>query len=275
MSSRRRHRKPTTKQLFSVADDNAPFSYVEAYKMLCTNLEFITAAQDCKKIMITSTLANEGKTNVSVNLALTLAGYDKKVCLVECDLRRPSVHRFLKANRNSTGLTNILKGEITIKEGVNHVEGTTMDVLLSGSTPPNPSELLASAKMKDVIDELETMYDYVIYDTPPVLLVTDAAALGKYMNGALLVVRHNATEKGLVLKAKGYLDSAGVKILGAIYSIYSEKSVGNYYYSKYSSYNYYYYYGGYYGYGYGYGHRHKKKSEENAADEEKTDNGEE
>lgn len=275
MSSRRRHGKPTTKQLFSVADDNAPFSYVEAYKMLCTNLEFITAAQDCKKIMITSTLANEGKTNVSVNLALTLAGYDKKVCLVECDLRRPSVHRFLKANRNSTGLTNILKGEITIKEGVNHVEGTTMDVLLSGSTPPNPSELLASAKMKDVIDELETMYDYVIYDTPPVLLVTDAAALGKYMNGALLVVKHNATEKGLVLKAKGYLDSAGVKILGAIYSIYSEKSVGNYYYSKYSSYNYYYYYGGYYGYGYGYGHRHKKKSEENAADEEKTDNGEE
>ena len=275
MSSRRRHRKPTTKQLFSVADDNAPFSYVEAYKMLCTNLEFITAAQDCKKIMITSTLANEGKTNVSVNLALTLAGYDKKVCLVECDLRRPSVHRFLKANRNSTGLTNILKGEITIKEGVNHVEGTTMDVLLSGSTPPNPSELLASAKMKDVIDELETMYDYVISDTPPVLLVTDAAALGKYMNGALLVVKHNATEKGLVLKAKGYLDSAGVKILGAIYSIYSEKSVGNYYYSKYSSYNYYYYYGGYYGYGYGYGHRHKKKSEENAADEEKTDNGEE
>lgn len=275
MSSRRRHGKPTTKQLFSVADDNAPFSYVEAYKMLCTNLEFITAAQDCKKIMITSTLANEGKTNVSVNLALTLAGYDKKVCLVECDLRRPSVHRFLKANRNSTGLTNILKGEITIKEGVNHVEGTAMDVLLSGSTPPNPSELLASAKMKDVIDELEKMYDYVIYDTPPVLLVTDAAALGKYMNGALLVVKHNATEKGLVLKAKGYLDSAGVKILGAIYSIYSEKSVGNYYYSKYSSYNYYYYYGGYYGYGYGYGHRHKKKSEENAADEEKTDNGEE
>ena len=271
----KKRQKPTTKQLFSVADDNAPFSYVEAYKMLCTNLEFITAAQDCKKIMITSTLANEGKTNVSVNLALTLAGYDKKVCLVECDLRRPSVHRFLKANRNSTGLTNILKGEITIKEGVNHVEGTTMDVLLSGSTPPNPSELLASAKMKDVIDELETMYDYVIYDTPPVLLVTDAAALGKYMNGALLVVKHNATEKGLVLKAKGYLDSAGVKILGAIYSIYSEKSVGNYYYSKYSSYNYYYYYGGYYGYGYGYGHRHKKKSEENAADEEKTDNGEE
>ena len=277
--SKIKHRKPTTKQLFSVADENAPFSYVEAYKMLCTNLEFITAAQDCKKIMITSTLANEGKTNVSVNLALTLAGYDKKVCLVECDLRRPSVHRFLKADRNDEGLTNVLKGEKTVNEVIRHVDDTTMDILLSGSTPPNPSELLASAKMKKLIDELETMYDYVIYDTPPVLLVTDAAALGKYMNGALLVVKHNATEKGLVLKAKGYLDSAGVKILGAIYSIYSEKSAGNYY-SKYSSYNYYYYYGGYYGYGYGYGHKPKKKSkdelpDEAEYDEKNTDNGEE
>ena len=153
-----KHRKPTTKQLFSVADENAPFTYVEAYKMLCTNLEFITAAQDCKKLMITSTLANEGKTNVSVNLALTLAGYEKKVCLVECDLRRPSVHRFLKANRNSEGLTNVLKGEVELKKAIKNVSGTSMDILLSGSTPPNPSELLASNKMKELIDELEGMY---------------------------------------------------------------------------------------------------------------------
>ena len=271
MSLRRKRIKPTTKQLFSVTDDNAPFSYVEAYKMLCTNLEFITAAQDCKKIMITSTLANEGKTNISVNLALTLAGYDKKVCLVECDLRRPSVHRFLKANRNSQGLTNILKGETDIKKAVKNVDGTTMDILLSGSTPPNPSELLTSAKMKELIDELETIYDYVIYDTPPVLLVTDAAALGRYMDGALLVVKHNATEKGIVLKAKSNLDSAGVKILGAVYSIYSEKSAGNYY-SRYSSYNYY-YYGGYYGYGYGYSRKNKKKSDDETND--KKENGEE
>ncbi len=265
MSHRKKHKKPVTKQLFSVADENAPFTYVEAYKMLCTNLEFITAAQDCKKIMITSTLANEGKTNVSVNLALTLSGYDKKVCLVECDLRRPSVHRFLDTNRNAEGLTNVLKGEIPLAKAIRNVTDTSMDILLAGATPPNPSELLASAKMKEVIDELETMYDYVIYDTPPVLLVTDAAALGKYMNGALLVVKHNATEKNLVIKAKKNLDSAGVPILGAIYSIYSEKSAGSY--SKYSAYNYYYYYGGY-GYGYGYGHRPKKDKEDNKEENE-------
>ena len=106
------HKKPITKQLFSVADENAPFTYVEAYKMLCTNLEFITAAQDCKKIMITSALANEGKTNVSVNLALTLEKKEKKVCLVECDLRRPSAHRLILMSRNTEGLTNVLKGEM-------------------------------------------------------------------------------------------------------------------------------------------------------------------
>ena len=78
----KRFRKPTNKEILSVADEKAPFNYVEAYKMLCTNFEFIAAAQDCKNIMITSTLANEGKTNISVNLALTLSGYDKKICLV-------------------------------------------------------------------------------------------------------------------------------------------------------------------------------------------------
>ena len=93
--------QPVTKTLCSIADPNAPFNYVEAYKMLCTNIEFLRATQKCKNIMITSTLANEGKTNISVNLALTLSGYNKSVCLVECDLRRPTVHRFIDSHRNS------------------------------------------------------------------------------------------------------------------------------------------------------------------------------
>ena len=121
------------------------------------------------------------------------------------------------------------------------VENTNMHLLLAGSTPPNPSELLASDKMKKVIDELSEQYDYIIYDTPPVLLVADAATLGKYIDGTLLVVSHDNVEKSLVLKAKKNLDSAGVKILGAVYSMYSMKAAGSY--SNYSAYNYYYYYG--------------------------------
>ncbi len=259
--SRIHRRRPVTKQILSVAHENAPFNYVEAYKMLCTNLEFITAAQDCKNIVVTSTLANEGKTNVSINLAITLAGYDKKVCLVECDLRRPSAHRLILLSRDNVGLTNVLKGEIELKKAVRHVESVGIDILLAGSTPPNPSELLSSDKMKNIIDDLAKEYDYIIYDTPPVLLVTDAATLGRYMDGALLVVRQNKVDKGIVLKAKKNLDSAGVKILGAVYSMYNLKAAGTY--SNYSAYNYYYNYGygGYYGYGYGYGNNPKEKKE--------------
>ena len=250
----RRHHRPVTKEILSVADASAPFNYVEAYKMLCTNFEFIAAAQDCKNIVITSTMANEGKTNISVNLAQTLSGYDKKVCLVECDLRRPSAHRLILLSRNTEGLTNVLKGEIELSKAIRKVENTNMSLLLAGSTPPNPSELLASDKMKKVIDELAQEYDYIIYDTPPVLLVTDAATLGKYMDGALLVVSHNKVEKNLVLKAKKNLDSAGVKLLGAVYSMYNAKTAETY--SRYSSYNYYYYYGGY---GYGKSPKDKEK----------------
>lgn len=238
---RKKHNKPEFKELYCISDDNAPFYYVEAYKMLCTNIEFITAAEKCKNIMITSTLANEGKTNVSINLALTLSGYGKKVCLVECDFRRPSIHRFIVTKHNTNGLTNVLKGEIEIDKAIRKVSGTDMSILLSGTCPPNPSELLASDKMKAVIDQLGQDYDYIIYDTPPVLLVTDAAALGKYIDGTIFVVRHNSTEKNLVLKAKKNLENAGVKIIGAIYSAFSEKNAGSY--SSDYSYSYKYYYG--------------------------------
>lgn len=232
--------KPVTKSLCSIADPNAPFNYVEAYKMLCTNIEFLRATQKCKNIMITSTLANEGKTNLSVNLALTLSGYNKSVCMVECDLRRPTVHRFIASNRNSYGLTNVLKGQVELSSVLHKVSGTKMSILLAGSIPPNPSELLSSPNMKSLVDELEQQFDYVIYDTPPVFLVTDAAALGKYMDGAVFVIRHNSTDKNIVVQAKKNLESAGVKIFGAVYSNYSAKSTGSY--SKYSRYNYYEYY---------------------------------
>ena len=236
----RRREKPVTKSLCSIADPNAPFNYVEAYKMLCTNIEFLGATQRLKNIMITSTLANEGKTNISVNLALTLSGYNKSVCLVECDLRRPTIHRYIDSHRNSYGLTNVLKGQVEIGSVLHKVSGTKMSILLAGSIPPNPSELLSSPTMKGLVDDLEQRFDYVIYDTPPVFLVTDAAALGKYMDGAIFVIKHDSTDKNIVVQAKKNLESAGVNILGAIYSTYSTKSTGSY--SKYSRYNYYDYY---------------------------------
>ena len=190
--------------------------------------------------MITSTLANEGKTNISINLALTLSGYDKSVCLVECDLRKPAIHRYIDSKRNSYGLTNVLKGQVEIGSVLHKVSGTKMSILLAGSIPPNPSELLSSPNMKSLVEELETKFDYVIYDTPPVFLVTDAVALGKYMDGAVFVIKHNTTDKNVVIQAKKNLEAGGVKILGAIYSSYNAKQASSY--SKYSNYYYYEYY---------------------------------
>ena len=236
----KRKEKPVTKSLCSIADPNAPFNYVEAYKMLCTNIEFLRATQKCKNIMITSTVANEGKTNISINLALTLSGYNKSVCLVECDLRKPALHRYIDSKKNSYGLTNVLKGQVEIGSVLHKVSGTKMSILLAGSIPPNPSELLSSSTMHTLVDELEQKFDYVIYDTPPSLLVTDAAALGKYMDGAVFVIKHNSTDRNAVQKAKSNLETGGVKILGAIYSTYNAKSASSY--STYSNYGYYDYY---------------------------------
>lgn len=229
---------PVVKELFSVMDENAPQEYVGAYKMLCTNIEFIAAAQKCKNIMITSTMANEGKTNCSVNLALSMATQGKKVCLVECDLRRPSVHRFIESKRNTVGLTHVLKGEVELSSALRKVSSTSMSILLAGMSPPNSTELLASERMQQVINTLEEEFDYVIYDTPPAYIISDAAVLGRKMDATFLVIRHNSTEKKTALRVKRNLENAGVKIFGVVLSAYKNKSKSSY--SDYYSYNYYY-----------------------------------
>lgn len=229
---------PVIKELFSIMDENAPKEYIAAYKMLCTNIEFIAAAQKCKNIMITSTMANEGKTNCSVNLALSMASQGKKVCLVECDLRRPSIHRFIDSKRNTVGLTHVLKGEVELSKALRKVSDTSMSILLAGISPPNATELLASDGMKMVVAALEKEFDYVIYDTPPAYITSDAAVLGKSMDVTFLVIKHNSTEKKTASRVKRNLENAGVKIFGVILTFYKDKTKKTY--SDYYSYDYYY-----------------------------------
>lgn len=236
MSLIKRKEKPVIKELYSVLHENAPQNYVASYKMLASSIEFITIAQKCKNIMITSSLANEGKTNCCVNLALSLSETGKTVCLVECDLRKPSLHRFIDSKRNTVGLTHVLKKEVELSSAIRKINNTNMSILLAGMIPPNPTELLASEKMKEIISELETQYDYVIYDTPPAYMISDAAVLGKNMDAAFMVVKHNETEKKIALKAKNNLEKVGVKILGAILTSYKDKTSEAY--SDYYSYNY-------------------------------------
>lgn len=227
------------------------FAYVEAYKALRTNLVYMTNSGDtpAKVIMITSAVPGEGKSNVSVNLAVSLAQDGKRVVLLDCDLRTGTLHRYLRLPRQEAGLSSILSTDQPIdhqlQESFYHFGKLGIDVLPAGYSPVNPSELLGSERMRAILNALTKNYDYVLCDSAPVNAVTDAVALGRYMDAAILVVSHNGVTKDAALMAKNQLESINLPILGTVLNRYVPEKSGN----KEQGYTYYNY--GSYGYGYG------------------------
>lgn len=210
----------------SVLSQNAPFSFVEGYKTLRTNLEFISSASQAKCIVVTSALPEELKSTVSINLALTLADSGKSVIVVECDLRKPTVRRYLKLERNLNGISSVLAGNAELDACIQAVPGTGIHVLTAGTIPPNPSELLNQERMRTLIEELKERYDYVILDAPPVTIVTDAAVVGRMADGALLVVRSRFAPTKTVRLARQRLEAVNIKILGAVLTRFDAKKSG-------------------------------------------------
>lgn len=203
----------------------SPFSYTEAYKTLRTNLSFASISKQYKKIIITSAIPNEGKSTVAANLAITLAESDAKVLLLDCDLRNPTLRRLLRVRPEyKQGLTSLLTGQAPTEECIIHHPKIKCDVLLAGATPPNPVELLSSQQMKTLLDQLSEKYDYIICDTPPVSVVTDAAALSQFCDGVLLVVRQKVSTKEQVHTAKRNLDAVQANVLGTILSYYDRSN---------------------------------------------------
>lgn len=229
----------------------------EAYKTLRTNVSFALGAEEgCKVIVVTSSLQGEGKSITAINLAMSYAMTDRKVLVVDCDLRRPKLARLLQMNAKS-GLSDLLmdpkkKTEAVIPSGIEN-----LDVILSGKIPPNPSELLGSPRMKVLLDELKESYDYIFLDSPPVNIVTDAVVLAPESNGVLFLVRVNQSERGAVIHALEQLEYANIKILGFVLNgVDLEKTHYGYKKYRYGRYLRYGKYGyGRYGYGrYGYGY---------------------
>ncbi|MBP5459371.1 MAG: CpsD/CapB family tyrosine-protein kinase, partial [Clostridia bacterium] len=165
---------------------NAPFNYVESFKSLRTNLNFIAATEKLNTIVLTSAIPGEGKSNTAINLAIALAEDNKSVVVVDCDLRKPSLNRYLKLGRNFKGVTDILTGNATIEDALIQFEDLKINVLVAGAVPPNPSELLSSEPMIQLVNSLKGAFDYVLLDSPPVSVVTDAAILGRLADGAVL-----------------------------------------------------------------------------------------
>ena len=227
-----------------ITDKSMPFGYVEAYKSLRTNLDFMSGSMDVHTLVVTSTVPEESKSNVSTNLAMTLAESGKKVALVDCDLRKPVLHRYLQSGHNVNGVSNVLSNQCTLQEALKELKNYNISFLPAGTPPPNPSEMLSQPQMQAMVDALRAEFDFVIFDAPPVSVVTDAAIIGRYVDGALFVVRSNYAPTEAVRGAIRKLQDAGVKVLGSVLTRYDMKRSlkhSNYAYSY--AYNYSYSYG--------------------------------
>lgn len=197
--------------------NDAPFAFVEAYKTLRTNLQFASINNNYKKIIVTSSLPGEGKSTVAINLALSLQSDGNHVLLVEADLRKPAVQRYLHLGRvGNVGLSNLLAKKEKLQEALILLSDSELSVILAGPVPPNPTEMIGSPNMKELIDTLEKSYDYIVFDTPPVSVVTDAAVLSKWCDGVILVIKQKFTDKQSALLAKDNLMKVGANIIGCV-----------------------------------------------------------
>ena len=222
------------KPLVTSLDSHAP--RVEAFRVLRTNMQFVDVDKDSKVFVVTSSLPQEGKTTTSENLAITLAQAGQRVALVDGDLRRPKIADNLRLE-SAVGLTTVLVGHLSLDNAIQNSSIENLWVLTSGATPPNPSELLQSHAMTDVLTRLRKTFDVIVIDAPPLLPVTDAALLTSQSDGALIVVRHGKTTKDQLRHAVERLEAVGGRTLGVVLNMVPHRRSADAY-----------------GYGYGYGY---------------------
>jgi capsular exopolysaccharide synthesis family protein len=182
--------------------------------MLQANLKFLSSDKEIKAIVVTSSVPKEGKSEVSANLAATMAQVGRRVLLIDADMRHPSQHHIWELT-NAVGLSNILVGEAEFTTAVQEVM-PRLDVLSSGVIPPNPVALLDSKRMASLIETFSKNYDFVIVDTPPLLGIADAPILGKMADGILLVVRPRVVDSPNAKAAKEFLTRTGQNVLGLV-----------------------------------------------------------
>ncbi|MED4254038.1 CpsD/CapB family tyrosine-protein kinase [Priestia megaterium] len=200
----------------------------EQYRTIRTNIQFSNVDQEIKAVVVTSSGTEEGKSTTASNLATVYAQQGLKVLLIDADLRKPTGHYTFRLE-NHIGLTNVLTRQSTLAQAIQESEIPHLSVLTSGPIPPNPSELLASAQMTELLKEMKEQFDMIIFDTPPILAVADAQILANQVDGTILVVSSGKTEKDAALKSKELLSNAQGKLLGVVLNNRKVEE-GNYYY---------------------------------------------
>ncbi len=223
---KKRSKKSTSSKKVTLIGKGISFAASESYKMLRTKLQFSFVDQKCPVIAVSSALAGEGKSLSSSNLAYALTQLDKKVLLIDCDMRRPTISTKLPV-RKEPGLSNYLTGQNGLDVSIQPCsvdDAATFDVIASGQTPPNPIELLSSHKMEQTLDELRMHYDYIILDLPPVGEVSDAMVAAKLTDGILLVVRQDYCNTVALTNAIQQFEFVDSRILGIVVNCGGENS---------------------------------------------------
>ncbi|MFS1058405.1 CpsD/CapB family tyrosine-protein kinase [Enterococcus casseliflavus] len=233
MSKQKEHKGSQTQavSLITLIDPSSPIS--EQYRTIRTNIQFASSTdRKIKTIVVTSSGPGEGKSTTSANLAVVFAKSGQRVLLVDSDMRKPTVNKTFNL-MNATGLSTVLSTSTSVLEAAQKTVIDNLYVLTSGPKPPNPSELLGSARMNQVIEEARSLYDVVIFDMPPVVAVTDAQIMASKADGTLLVVRENVSRKESLSKAKELLNMVQAHILGVVYNGAEHiKDSGYYYYGN-------------------------------------------
>lgn len=224
-----------------VIKENSKSMVAEAFRSIRTNLQFINNAEGSKLIAVTSTISGEGKTFVSMNIAGIYAFSGKKVVLVDLDMRKPKVHKGFKV-QNTSGMSTLLIGKTTLEDSIFHSEVENLDYITAGPVPPNPSELIISQAMDDLLEELKKRYDIVVIDTPPVGLVTDGLPIIKKADYPIYIFRADFSKKQFIQNADRLINENNIRKLAVILNGIDLQR------SRYTN-----SYG--YGYGYGYGYR--------------------
>lgn len=224
----------------AIMDPGLKFRVEEAYKSIRTNIMLSVMKKGCKTIVVTSSVAGEGKTTTTTNLAISISQADQRVLLIDGDLRKPKVHHYFSIP-NAPGLTNYLGASVNSRAAqkvdlfsiIHPTEYKNLSVIASGSIPPNPAEILGSEPMADFLKEVAEHFDYIIIDTPPINVVSDALPVIRESDGVVVVVRSNASTHPELQKALDSLKFIDAKILGFVVNYETEKKSIYGYYGKY------------------------------------------
>ncbi|GKX31774.1 capsular polysaccharide biosynthesis protein [Vallitalea longa] len=217
--------------LITFKEPKSPIS--ESYRMVRTNLHYLNIDNKNKAIVVTSSNPGEGKTTTMANLAITMSQAGQKVLLVECDLRKPRVHKTFDLD-NNMGLVNVIVENKSVRDVIHKIDSIpNLNIITAGPIPPDPAELLQSTMMKELIDKFKNEYDVVLFDAPPVCSVTDAAILSNLVDGVILVVASGETNIESAKLAKKLLQKVHANILGVVLSKADISKTGGYYYHYY------------------------------------------